>query len=275
MVGCGVVSVSSTCCSCPDETQSVTWANLARFGQLLEETTAIPLDGGVNVRFVYIFVHGLYGPSPSKRPVRPVCPWHRQYLYTTAPNRSRLLESSAPKPSRYPSLPCGEATVPRLAPEQLASKCPNSIRPQPLAWGINCDPVLSAPNPALCGAPPLLKPRKADPRSQCLSVLLALGDQTPREAAEVVVDGAGALSRGGRGVHARAQGLLDGRAAAPVVAGRGPAGCLLSIGLVWSFFFFLVLGLRGVHTQDGRHDGDAGVRLGAAGVVRAQPLERW
>lgn len=58
-----------------------------------------------------------------------------------------------------------------------------------------------------------------------LFVLLALGDQPLGEAGEVVVDGVGALLGRRGGVHARAQGLLDGGAALSVVAGRGPACC--------------------------------------------------
>jgi hypothetical protein len=44
----------------------------------------------------------------------------------------------------------------------------------------------------------------------------------------MVIDGVFGLLRRRGGVHARAQGLFDGRAAAPVVAGGSPAGWLFS-----------------------------------------------
>ena len=70
-------------------------------------------------------------------------------------------------------------------------------------------------------------PRRAESNGRfgLLFLLLALRDQSLGEACQVVVDRVGGLLWRRRGVHARAQSLLDRRAAPPVVTGRRPASC--------------------------------------------------
>ena len=164
---------------------------------------------------------------------------HRQYVYTSAgpfsPCGTRpgalavSVASHMPAESIWPStcrrqsthvhqpaLPSSREISPRVSlstPESVClSGCPSvhpSVRLSPNERTDSMNPSIHLP----AAIPPhrLFPPR--------------LSNQPLRKPPQMVIDGARALFWRRGGVGARAQGLLDGRAAAAVVAGRGPAGC--------------------------------------------------
>lgn len=167
---------------------------------------------------------------------------HRQYVYTSAgpfsPCGTRpgalavSVASHMPAESIWPStcrrqsthvhqpaLPSSREISPRVSlstPESVClSGCP-SVHPS----------VRLSPNERTDSMNPSIHPPAAIPPHRLFPPRLS--NQPLRKPPQMVIDGARALGRRRGGVGARTQGLLDGRAAAAVVAGRGPAG--------WFFF---------------------------------------